>query len=120
MCWRTLPQPGAWASPATRSTSEPPCAPHLGHPQTPEAPSCGWQSLLPPRDQLHGAPTCGIQAGDQVSGGLLLTHTFITPYKSREGSLPSKEGPVRPVVWGASHQAHPQGQAILDSEMWTG
>ena len=35
----------------------------------------------PPWDQLHGAPTCCIRAGDQVSGGLPLTHTFITPYK---------------------------------------
>ena len=89
-------------SPATRSTSEPPREPHLGHLQTPEAPSCGQQALPPLRDQLHGAPTCRIQAGDQVSGVLPLTHTFITPCKSGEGPLPPKEGPVRPAVWVAS------------------
>ena len=39
----------------------------------------------PPWDQLHGAPTCCVRAGDQVSGGLPLTHTFITPYKRTRG-----------------------------------
>lgn len=66
-----------------------------------------------PWDQLNGEPTCHVRARDQVSGGLLLTHAFITPYKSREGPLPSKDRPVHPVVWGSLTPGPPSGPGHL-------
>lgn len=108
VCWRTPPQPGTWASPATRSVSEPPCEPHLGHLQTPEAPSCRRQAPMGPAPR--SAHLLRPSWGPGVRGPSAHPHVHHTV----------QEDPSSPWCGGTAHQAHPQGQAILDSETWTG
>ena len=92
VCWRTPPQPGTWASPATRSMSELPCEPHLSHLQTPEAPSCRRQAPMGPAQRRAHLPRPS--SGPGVRGPS--AHPRIHHTVQEQERAPALQGQTRP------------------------